>query len=121
MEEGFNRRLFIPDVRGSHRYLRVTWHKETSTIVLSHWQDEVCLASTPVSLQDATKLIGLIVGALKEAAAASSSEAPETGLSAQRPGVSGWFRRRFRPPLAQIIGLQDRFRHERPARKSNGA
>jgi hypothetical protein len=121
VEEGFNRRLFIPDVRGSHRYLRVTWHKETSTIVLSHWQDEVCLASTPVSLQDATQLIGLIVGALKEAAAATSSASPEGGLSAQPPAVLGWFRRRLRPQLAQVIALHDRLRPERPARKANGA
>jgi hypothetical protein len=112
VEEGFNRRLFIPDVRGSHRYLRVTWHKETSTIVLSHWQDDVCLASTPVSLQDATKLIGLIVGALKDAAA-SSGAVPEAGLSAQPPGVLGRFRQRFRPQLAQVIALHDRLRSER--------
>ena len=64
VEEGFDRRLFIPDRRGSGRYLRVTWHRDSATIVLSHWQDDVCLASTPVSLDDAAGLVRLVNGAL---------------------------------------------------------
>ena len=28
VDEGFNRRVFLPDTRGPHRYLRVTWHRE---------------------------------------------------------------------------------------------
>lgn len=120
MEEGVTRRLFLPDARGSHRYLRVTWHKETSTIVLSHWQDEVCVASTPVPLEDATKLIGLIVGALKEAAT-SPRAVRGSGLSTQPEGVLRRLRERFRPQLAQVIALHDRLRQEHSANQPKGA
>ena len=120
MEEGFTHRLFLSDVRGSRRYLRVTWHKETSTIVLSHWRDDVCLASTPVSLEDATKLIGLIVGALKEAAI-SPSGASGSDLQAPPVGILDRLRGRLRPQLAQVIALHDRLRHERSAGKSRSA
>jgi hypothetical protein len=68
VEEGFVRRLFLPDVRGQHRYLRVTCHQETSTIVFSHWHGDVCVASTPITLEDSTELVEMILGSLKEAA-----------------------------------------------------
>jgi len=120
VEEGIARRLFLPDVRGPHRYLRVTWHKETSTIVLSHWQDDVCVASTPISLQDATQLIGMIVGALKEAAV-HPVEVPRPPSSVQPRGVLGRLRERFRPQAAQVVALPHRLRQERPADTSRGA
>jgi hypothetical protein len=120
VEENFTHRLFLPDLRGSHRYLRVTWHKETSTIVVSHWRDDVCIASTPVLLEDATKLIGLIVAALKESAT-SPTAVPGSGLSTQPRGVLGRLRERFRPQFAPVVALHDRLRHERSASKSNCA
>jgi len=54
-------RVFLADVRGGDQYLRTTWHPDSSTIVFSHWNGEVCLASTPVALTDSTKLIDLMV------------------------------------------------------------
>ena len=117
VEEEFSRRLFLSDARGPHRYLRVTWHRETSTIVLSHWQDDVCLASTPVSLEDATRLIGLIVGALKESAARSAVMPAATGAT---PGLFERLRTRFRPQLAQVIELQNRLRHRRSSDEATG-
>jgi hypothetical protein len=89
-------------------------------MVLSHWQDEVCVASTRVPLEDASKLIGLIVGALREAAANPSAD-PGTGLSAPPRGVLDRLRERFRPQLAQVIALHDRLRPERSASRSKGA
>ena len=118
MEEGFHRRLFLPDVRGPHRYLRVTWHKEISTVVWSIWQDDVCVASTAVSLEDASTLIGLIVGALREAALRPVEVATPTPLPG---GLLNRLRERFRPQLAQVVKLHDRLRLDRSVRESGGA
>jgi hypothetical protein len=114
VEEGFERRLYFPDVRGGGRYLRVTWHPDTATIVLSHWRDGLCVASTPISLTDATRLIGLIVGALKESAVLR----PNVPGSGPASGAAGsWLTRlrgRFQPRLAQIVRLPERGRAPGP-------
>lgn len=120
VEEGYTRRLFLPDVRGPHRYLRVTWHRESATIVCSHWQDDVCIASTPVSLEDATQLIGLIVGALKEAVARPAGES-KPGSRVQPAGLLDRLRDRLRPQLAQVIKLHERLREDRPTSRTKGA
>ena len=117
MEEGFNRRLFLPDVRGNDSYLRVTWHKETSTVVLSHWHSDVCVASTRVCLEDATKLIGLVVGALKEAAARPGEASAPVSL---REVLLDRLRGHLRPQLAQVVKIHDRLRHDRPTRDTGG-
>lgn len=118
MEEGFTRRLFLPDVRGTDRYLRVTWHKDTSTVVFSHWHADVCVSSTPISLEDATKLIGLMVGALKEAALRPVESAlPKVGSG----GLLDWVRQRFQPQTAQVVKLRDRIRDDRSMRGTRGA
>lgn len=118
MEEGFTRRLFLPDVRGAERYLRVTWHKDTSTVVFSHWHGDVCVSSTPVSLEDASKLVGLVVGALKEAALGPLERATPTAVSR---GLLDRLRHRFRPQLAQVVKLRDRLREDRSMRGRRGA
>src|ERR1039458_3627341 len=42
------KRLSIPDARGQGASLRVTRHPEQGKIVLSHWRDGLCVASTPI-------------------------------------------------------------------------
>src|ERR1700722_17449086 len=59
-------RVFLNDVRGGDLFLRATWHPESATIVFSHWNGEVCMASTPVALSGSTKLIDLMVRSLSE-------------------------------------------------------
>jgi hypothetical protein len=55
-------RLLIDDVRGEGRFLRVTVHD--GVVVISHWQDEVCVAATRIPLSAAPELIALLAGAL---------------------------------------------------------
>ena len=101
------RRVFLADVRNNDQYLRATWHPETSAVVLSHWVGEVCVASTPVGINEASKLIGLLVGALQETADRSL----ETPLTPRSPAPSRtavtWerIRQHFRPKLAKIITI----------------
>jgi hypothetical protein len=118
VEEGVTRRLFLPDVRGTDRYLRVTWHKDTSTIVFSHWSGDVCVSSTSVSLDEASKLIGLMVSALREAAL-KPIETP--GPTSATGHLLDRLRERFRPRLAQVVKLHDRLRPDRSMRGARGA
>ena len=55
----------LADGRGGDRFLRITWHPSTSTVVFSHWTGSICTASTPVSLPEASRVIELLVGALR--------------------------------------------------------
>ena len=122
MEEGFSRRLFLPDVRGEERYLRVTWHRDSSTLVFSHWRGDVCVASTPISLNDASRLIGLVVGALKEAAAypAKTDAKSQPNEPTTAPGLVGFLHRRLRPQLAQVVRLPERRREAGSKDKHQG-
>ncbi len=114
MGERVVRRLFLADRRGGDRYLRVTWHRDTSTVVLSHWEGDVCLASTPLSLSDASQMIGILVEALREAAMAAEREATgqvvETGR--RRNPILGRIRATMDPKLAEIVQLAQRKRVE---------
>jgi hypothetical protein len=106
-------RVFLADVRGGDHYLRTTWHPDSATIVFSHWNGEVCLASTPVALTDSPKLIDLMVRALSQAADRRlAPEAPPKRLSAIER-----LRNRIRPALAEVIDASSRFR---PSGRSEG-
>jgi hypothetical protein len=65
----------------------VTWHADTRTVVLSHWNGALCTASTRVALADMSRLIVFLVNALDRSARAVPSEVPgpETAGSG-RPG-----------------------------------
>ena len=91
MEEGRTRTVLLGDARDTERCLRVTWHPDSSTVVFSHWNGPVCAASTPVELADASRLVELLVGALRDAA--SHREDPSVLKLPRRPvgptGASG--------------------------------
>jgi len=98
-------RVFLADVRGRDQYLSTTWHPDSATIVFSHWDGEVCLASTPVALTDSTKLIDLMVRALSQVADRRlAPEVPPRTLSALER-----LRNRIRPTLAEVIDASSRF------------
>ena len=114
-------RVFVPDARGGDLYLRATWHPQSATVVFSHWDGEVCVASTPVALSDSTKVIDLLVRALSEVAdrqleAATTAAAPQPGRALDR------LRRRLHPKLADVIDASTRFRSKahRPRATSSG-
>jgi hypothetical protein len=60
-------RLTIPDARGRGASLRVTRHSEQRKIVVSHWRDGLCVASTPIELSEIPALIGVLADALGDA------------------------------------------------------
>ena len=97
------RRLSIPDARGRGATLRVTKHPEQHKVVLSHWRDGVCVASTPVELSEVPGLIGVLADALGDAVDATATE----GVTAPSQGsLLAALRRWLRPRLAQITELR---------------
>jgi hypothetical protein len=50
------------DERGAG--LRVTWHPERDLVVLSVWQDDSCVGTFRMSVQDVPRLSGLLAAAL---------------------------------------------------------
>jgi hypothetical protein len=57
--------------------LRASWHPERRAVVFSHWRENVCVASTPVPVEELPTLVAVLARALAEAA---------TG---DRPGAGG--------------------------------
>jgi hypothetical protein len=98
-------RVFLTDVRGNDLYLRATWHSDSATIVFSHWNGEVCLASTPVALTDCTNLIDLMVRSLS---AMAEQRLPPVAPPAPR-SVLDRLKERIRPRLAEVIDASTRF------------
>ena len=101
-------RLNIRDVRGRGASLQVTSHSEQRKVVLSHWRDGICVASTPVDLAELPALIAVLAGALGDAAASPS---PAITIP---PRPSLWHRLtdQFPPTLAKIVELPHRHGHD---------
>jgi hypothetical protein len=92
----------VPDARGQGASLRVTGHPEQRKVVLSHWRDGLCVASTPVELSEVSALIGVLADALGDAidAAAPAPVAPRR--RAPIAAVLRW----LRPTPAQVVDLR---------------
>jgi hypothetical protein len=113
VEEKRSRSLMLSDARGGDRFLRVTWHPVSSTLVFSHWTGPVCTASTPVKLPEASKIVDLVVSSLREVAEAVSAPAP-----AGRPRLLDRLLKRARPPLAAVLRLPPRLAARQPGERS---
>jgi hypothetical protein len=96
-------RLTIPDARGHGATLRVTRHPEQSKVVLSHWREGVCVASTPIELSEVSGLIGVLADALGDAI---DTSVPAGVTPERRPSVVGIVRNWIRPKLAQVTELR---------------
>jgi hypothetical protein len=98
-----SRSLSIPDARGQGATLRVTCHPQQNKVVLSHWRDGVCVASTPIDLTEVSTLIGLLADALGDAI-------DQTGAPAGTPSRGALLLAELRawlePRLAQIVELR---------------
>jgi hypothetical protein len=96
-------RLIIPDARGQGATLRVSRHPEQNKIVLSHWRDGICVASTPVEIAEVPALIGVLADALGDAI--DTSVPPSTEVR-RTLGVLESIRSWLRPKLAEITELR---------------
>jgi hypothetical protein len=84
--------VVLSDARAIDRCLRVTWHPASSTVVFSHWNGSVCTASTPVRLPEASKLIDLLVDALRQVAELPHSSCSDQGQGRPLDRMREWLR-----------------------------
>ena len=110
------------DERGTG--LRVTWHPERDLVVLSVWQDDRCVGTFRMSVQDVPRLSGLLAAALGDWVGQTGPfpgiEDPEAGgpgTGGPRSGVGGGDyslsmqqRLRLSRPVLKLRGLQHRRR-----------
>ena len=97
------RSLSIPDSRGHGATLRVTRHPEQNKVVLSHWRDGVCVASTPIELTEVSALIGVLADALGDAIDLTGPASETHSRGAQ---LLAELRAWLKPRLAQIVELR---------------
>jgi hypothetical protein len=92
----------IPDARGHGASLRVTRHPEQRKVVLSHWRDGLCVASTPIELSEVSALIGVFADALGDAIDATAENPTVSNRRSPISVIRSW----LRPGFAQIIDLR---------------
>ena len=109
VEEARTRTLVLPDVRNQDRYLRITWHPSSSTVVFSHWTGPLCTASTPVSLLEASRVIDFLVGALR--GVLSERVPSHVGHPATTSSI-GRMVDRLRPKRASIVEVRRRLQEQ---------
>lgn len=118
------------DERGTG--LRVSWHPERDLVVLSVWQDDRCVGTFRMSVQDIPRLSGLLAAALSDwvdqTGPLPATRSPGTaglgrggpgavGLGTSGPGAGGGDqslsvpqRLRLSRPVLRLRGLQHRRR-----------
>jgi hypothetical protein len=82
-----SRRDMFLDERGTG--LRVTWHPERDLVVLSVWQDDSCVGTFRMSVQDVPRLSGLLAAALGDWVDQTGPFPGASGLGTSGPGVGG--------------------------------
>jgi len=92
----------VTDPRDNHRRLRVSWHPERRELIVSHWRDNVCVATTPVGVREIAGLIGLLARALQDAAITPPG-LPEPGYQATRDPLSRRFLTSIRRRLNELV------------------
>jgi hypothetical protein len=82
------RRDVFLDERGAG--LRVSWHPERDLVVLSVWQDDSCVGTFRMSVQDVPRLSGLLAAALGDWVDQTGADPRPSGPDADRgPGAGG--------------------------------
>jgi hypothetical protein len=108
------RRDVFLDERGAG--LRVSWHPERDLVVLSVWQDDSCVGTFRMSVQDVPRLSGLLAAALgdwvDQAVDPGTARDPGTGCGPEGGGAGLSVQRRIRlsRPVLKLRGIQHRRR-----------
>lgn len=56
----------LPDVRGEHRALQVTWHERDGVFVVSTWRHGQCVASVRLAPAEAASLVAVLADGLAQ-------------------------------------------------------
>jgi hypothetical protein len=98
------RRVFVEDERRDGRFLRMTWHAERRTFVVSTWEGSVCVGATRVPVQQAPALIEVLAGGLADAASPPRAD-PARPLTL-RQHLQAWWRDRRSPADPVRAGVE---------------
>lgn len=93
------KRLVVADSRGQGGSLRITRHPEQHKVVLSHWRDGLCIASTPVDLNELPPIIAALAEALGDEVAQPGPAPNSAGRLL--PRLRAW----FRPKMARVVSF----------------
>lgn len=89
----------LPDARGGHRALQVTWHDDDGVVVVSSWRHGRCVASVRLTADEAAALIGTLAhGLARRAEPAERPTATVTPVTPRRTGT-GVAHRPSLPPV----------------------
>lgn len=89
----------LPDARGGHRALQVTWHDDDGVVVVSSWRHGRCVASVRLTADEAAALIGTLAhGLARRAEPGDGPRATVTPVAPRRTGT-GVVHRRTPPPV----------------------
>jgi hypothetical protein len=112
--------IAIEDARDGGASLRVTRHPEQHKVVLSHWRERVCVASTPIELKDVPPLIAILAEALGD-----GIESPRVARREGQAGLAGVLsalRDWLRPRLAVVTDIRSSgYRRQRQERQRPSA
>ena len=103
----------VADPRDDHRRLRLSWHPERCELIVSHWRDNVCVATTPVGVKEIAGLIGLLVQALDDAATRPPTLAEPSHREDQRRfwrQLLYWSRRHLNDTVSAVASYRRRRR-----------
>jgi hypothetical protein len=108
------------DERGTG--LRVTWHPERDLVVLSVWQDDSCVGTFRMSVQDVPRLSGLLAAALGDWVDQAGSTTVPGGTPARggAPGPGGGPGAGGMGAPGGGLSVQQRLRLSRPVLKLRG-
>jgi hypothetical protein len=99
-------RVFVEDVRRNGGFLRVTWHDDARTFVVSNWEGDVCVGASRVDVQGAAKIVGLLTGGIAAAASAAPAPAPPAPTTLPALLKAWWRSRSWRAPVL-TFGTRD--------------
>ncbi len=94
--------MFIEDVRRNGSFLRVTWHGEEGTFVVSNWEDDVCVGASRVDVQGAAKLVGLLADGIADAATPRPAAPPAVPTTLRGLLQAWWRAKSWRAPVLQL-------------------
>ena len=71
----------LPDARGEHRALQVSWHERSKVFVVSVWRGGACVASVQLAPAEAGTLIGVLADGLAAGLTDGLVTGPVDGLA----------------------------------------
>ncbi|NCT91421.1 hypothetical protein GXB85_10715 [Cellulomonas sp. APG4] len=89
----------LPDARGGHRALQVTWHDDDGVVVVSSWRHGRCVASVRLTADEAAALIGTLAHGLARRAEPVVRPGATVTPVAPRRSATGVAHRRTPPPV----------------------